>query len=175
MESALRTYVLFNLIVAAGTLGGESGKGGAESLLQRGDYTKMQSYAYAYRDETQSMDHDAQQVPHRKFWKMAREADEAARGGLRAEGGTNLRKEEDDPPLMHLDSPKLKEYLKLNFALLYRYDMVVRECGLDPEWEREIVFLLRSMVRGFEVDDGHWIEGEGKWAFPFFIRLRDGM
>ncbi|TEB20454.1 hypothetical protein FA13DRAFT_1644620 [Coprinellus micaceus] len=164
MESALRTYLLFNLILAVGTSGGQSGEG----MLRRGDYTKMESYQYAYRDETWSMDHDAQQVPHRKFWKGAREADEAARDELDGEGGQGPHLGKGDPPQMHLDITKLKEYLKTDFALLYQYDMIIRECGLDPEWEREMVFTLRNMVRGFNINDGQWVESEGKWTPPVF-------
>jgi len=37
---------------------------------------------------------------------------------------------------------QVREHLKLLFALLYRYDMLLRECGLDPEWESQLVSLF---------------------------------
>ncbi|RXW18938.1 hypothetical protein EST38_g6915 [Candolleomyces aberdarensis] len=48
----------------------------------------------------------------------------------------------------------LDEYPKLNFALLYKYDMVLRECGKEPEWEREIVGLMGYLVKGLKVEHG---------------------
>jgi hypothetical protein len=32
----------------------------------------------------------------------------------------------------------LKEYIKTLFAILYRYDLLLRECGIEPGWETEI-------------------------------------
>jgi hypothetical protein len=36
------------------------------------------------------------------------------------------------------DLKLLQEYLKKFFSLLYRYEMLVHECGLDPQWQLEI-------------------------------------
>ncbi|KAJ2921107.1 hypothetical protein H1R20_g15984, partial [Candolleomyces eurysporus] len=66
--------------------------------------------------------------------------------------------------MRHLD-----EYLKLNFALLYKYDMVLRECGMEPEWEREIVGLMGYLVKGLKAEHGRWIEEERRWTTPYFV------
>jgi hypothetical protein len=43
------------------------------------------------------------------------------------------------------DIPALADYLKWCFAMLYRYDMLLNECGLDSNWEREIVDVLNRI------------------------------
>ncbi|KAJ3531789.1 hypothetical protein NMY22_g8010 [Coprinellus aureogranulatus] len=172
MESALRTYVLFNLIIAVGTQGGnpriDAQRGGGIGLLESGAYREMQFYSFTYRTETQSIDYDAQQIPHRKFWEDAGAAEQDSTiGGANCERrGKNTMYNNRQPPLMHLDALKLKEYLKLNFALLYMYDMIARECGMDPDWRGEITLLLNEMIQGLTVDTGRWLETEGAWSTP---------
>jgi hypothetical protein len=39
---------------------------------------------------------------------------------------------------------QVREHLKLLFALLCRYDMLLRECGLDPDWESQLIYLFPS-------------------------------
>lgn len=107
-EAALQAYVFFNLAAATNTLNG-------------GEYAETSGYESMVRDLTQSMDYPAQQLPHRAFFRSSgRDASSSV------------------PDAVHEDLHRLKEYLKELFRLLYRYDVVVRECGGDPEWESEI-------------------------------------
>jgi hypothetical protein len=81
---------------------------------------------------TCSGDYDAHNLPHRMFFRTRREmpADFDPRADLSA----------------------LKEYLSACFEMLYRYDMLLSECGVDPKWEREIVFAL-NRIWGFNLDE----------------------
>jgi hypothetical protein len=40
---------------------------------------------------------------------------------------------------------RLKQYLKLCFELLYRYDMLARECGVHINWEGAIAVTVSSL------------------------------
>jgi len=135
MENALLVYVLLNLFAAAGMLQ-ENGDGN--------QYLETDEYRCMVRCSTQSMDYPAQQLPHRAFLDA-----------LPKDPASSL-------PAVHHDLAGLKEYLKTVFCLLYRYDMVVRECGLDPGWEGEIVGLFEySIGRGVRIErrtlDGEYI------------------
>ncbi|RXW14214.1 hypothetical protein EST38_g11637 [Candolleomyces aberdarensis] len=170
MESALRAYILLNLIFAVSS---ESDKAHNE-LMVKGGYREIGSYKGMIRGETWSMDYPAQQVPHKRFWEACRDIEVASLSGSpSSHGSSNSTKSgrlgEDFVPLMHLDMHHLNEYLKLNFALLYKYDMVLRECGMEPEWEREIVGLMGYLVKGLEVEHGKWVEEERRWTAPCFI------
>ena len=50
---------------------------------------------------------------------------------------------------VHKDHERFQRYLKDLFALLYRYDVFARECGIDSEWERELAgcYPLRGHVK----------------------------
>ena len=39
---------------------------------------------------------------------------------------------------VHGDMEAMRDYLKTLFALMYRYDVLMRECGMDPKWEEEL-------------------------------------
>jgi hypothetical protein len=93
----------------------------ASNLLDNGKYTESTNYASIVSLVTDTMDFDGQQAPHRAFFKD------------RGVGS---------PPIIHDDLPRLREYLKTLFRLLYRYDMVLRECGKDPRWEEDITFWI---------------------------------
>ncbi|GLB40691.1 hypothetical protein LshimejAT787_0805620 [Lyophyllum shimeji] len=118
MESALLAYVLLNLFAAL------------DILRDDGGYLEMGIYRYMVRTSTEEdMDYPAQQLPHCAYLNA-----------LPENPATGL-------PEVHHDFAGLKQYVKTMFALLYRYDMVVRECGRDPEWESEIRTVL-SMISG---------------------------
>jgi hypothetical protein len=102
-ESALASYLFFNVVAAAG-------------ILENGKYRDLNSYSQLVSLVTDSMDYDGQQLPHRGFFRK-RDADSTT---------------ED-----------VHEYLKTLFRLLYRYDMVLRECGRETRWEEEVVFWVR--------------------------------
>ncbi|KAJ2928076.1 hypothetical protein H1R20_g9011, partial [Candolleomyces eurysporus] len=163
MESALRAYILLNLIFAVSS---ESDKAHNE-LMVKGGYKDIGSYKGMIRGEMWSMDYPAQQVPHKRFWEGCRDIEVASLSSSSSSHGSSYstksggRLGEDFVPLMHLDMHHLDEYLKLNFALLYKYDMVLRECGMEPEWEREIVGLMGYLVKGLKTEHGRcgWVKG----------------
>jgi hypothetical protein len=44
----------------------------------------------------------------------------------------------DSSPVVHQDLPRLQQYMKDLFAMMYRFDVVMKECDMDPQWKREI-------------------------------------
>jgi len=34
---------------------------------------------------------------------------------------------------------QVREHMKLLFAILYQYDMLLRECGLNPDWKSQLL------------------------------------
>ncbi|RXW21212.1 hypothetical protein EST38_g4654 [Candolleomyces aberdarensis] len=171
MESALRAYILLNLIFAVSS---ESKKAHNE-LIVKGGYREIGSYKGMIRVETWSMDYPAQQVPHKRYWERCRDIEATGLSGSSSlPGSSNLTKSggrlgEDFVPLMHLDMHHLDEYLKVNFTLLYKYNMVLRECRMEPEWEREIVGLMGYLVKGLEAEHRRWVEEEKRWTAPYFV------
>jgi hypothetical protein len=128
---ALRPYIFFNLAAAAGT-------------LRTGEYLKMMTYMSGFSPASLF---PSQTLPHREFF-----------GNPWA--GTWVG--QLDParlPIPHHDLPGLREYLNTLFSLLYSYDVVMRECGQDPQWEKEVVCAIRSTVirvktEYVKIDDG---------------------
>ena len=51
-------------------------------------------------------------------------------------------------PAVHQDLSRLRQYMKDLFATMYRYDIVMKECGRDPEWDYEITGAFRWVVLG---------------------------
>ena len=160
MESALRAYVMINLIFAydssiasnasSAAVTGRKGKGGGTekgkgSWIEKGVYTQMEFYKGTQRLECWPMDYCAQQIPHRVFWSKAQEI---TREHLSANGNDTKPKitknhpnpADDEPtPLIHIPSifPLVQDYLKQLFRMLYVYDMVVRECGEESYFNHE--------------------------------------
>ncbi|KAG6907337.1 hypothetical protein DXG01_009383 [Tephrocybe rancida] len=120
-ESALHAYVEINLWAAMG-------------LLEGGEYLELESYRRMLWNSTNSGDYPGHEVPHRAYLN-ALPPDETIAPPLSL-------------PLLHHDLAGLKEYLKTNFALLYRYDMLMKECGLDAYWEGNITMLFGSSEMG---------------------------
>jgi len=114
MESALRAYLFFNAAEAANT-------------LANGEYTHADEYRVLLMEVGMSMDYPAQQVPHHHFFRSCGVYDQVI--------GTSSRHRDIH---VHKDIDLLKEYLKTLFALLYRYDLLLRECAIEPSWELEI-------------------------------------
>ena len=117
-ESAARAYLFFNCAEAVG-------------ILESGEYALTRDYYFLLQEIGISMDHPAQQIPHVNFLREC---------GILSEGDSRCYgpKEDANKSFVHTDYRRLQEYLKELFALMYRYDMLVRECGLDPNWEKEL-------------------------------------
>ena len=75
-------------------------------------------------------DYPAQNIPHRLFWNAKGIHDDFS-------SWDPLSLQSDD------ERREMKEYLKMCFELLYRYDLLMREIGRDPEWNERILGLLR--------------------------------
>ncbi|KAJ7785870.1 hypothetical protein B0H16DRAFT_1488319 [Mycena metata] len=104
---ALEAYIFFNVLLSK------------PELHTDDRYKSITEYRWLCRKLTYPTDYDAQTFPHRQFfWGSA--------------VPPAVREEEFDPLG---DSNKLHEYLKMCFRLLYRYDMLVRECGQTVDWE----------------------------------------
>ena len=126
-ESALNAYIFFNAADATGT-------------LERGQYACMARYGSLLREISISMDYPAQQIPHVEFLRAC--------GALGSDGhlinisyremGTGWAKNVH----VHANYGLLQQYLKQLFALIYRYDVFVREYGLQEDWEAEIDYYL---------------------------------
>lgn len=123
-EYALQAYIFFNVIASK------------PELMEGGKYKEMESYEYVVNHLTASCDGDAQTIPHREFLLQP------VAGNTRQE---ELDRAMNKPPIkthgfieVFEDLELLQEYLKKLFSLLYRYDMLARECGLDPKWELNI-------------------------------------
>ena len=111
METALRAYLFFNAAEATNT-------------LANGEYTHGNEYQMLFMDEGMLSGYPHQQVPHHHFLRSCGVYD-----------GTIPQYRDIH---VHKDIGLLKEYLKTLFALLYRYDLLMRECGIEPSWELEI-------------------------------------
>ncbi|KAJ7042675.1 hypothetical protein C8F04DRAFT_85967 [Mycena alexandri] len=116
MDYALEAYIFFNVLLSK------------PELHADGRYKLMTDYRRVCRRSTFSSDYDAQTFPHREFFWGSME---------RAVG------EEEFDTLG--DSNKLHEYLKMCFGLLYRYDMLVRECGRTVDWEECVAYTVEYL------------------------------
>ncbi|KAF8959221.1 hypothetical protein BDZ97DRAFT_1838679 [Flammula alnicola] len=130
-ESAVRSYLFFNAAEATGS-------------LENGDYALSSEYASLIFELSHSMEYSAQQVSHIAFLRKCDAYD----------------KKDASDARVHKDYGLLQEYLKTLFALMYRYDVLARESGVDPTWEEEIArqYPLAGLVKM------EWAEGEKKWA-----------
>ncbi|KAJ6604222.1 hypothetical protein DFH09DRAFT_301942 [Mycena vulgaris] len=131
LEWALEPYIFFNVLLSK------------PELLADDRHKSMASYRGVIRMVTGSGDYDAQSFPHREFFW----------GGL--EGAPA------DPADPLGDMNKLHEYLKMCFRMLYRYDMLARECGLEVDWEgitaQTVSYLWKVKLDYTQDEQGRWI------------------
>ena len=95
----------------------------AMGILENGEYLELPSYARMVNEVTSCVDFPAQRCIHQTFLDS-----------FPKDVKTSL-------PEIHSDPPRLRDYMRSVFSLLYRYDMVLRECGIAPEWEQEIAWI----------------------------------
>ncbi|PKX90116.1 uncharacterized protein P174DRAFT_412857 [Aspergillus novofumigatus IBT 16806] len=76
-------------------------------------------------------DFPAQNIPHRSFWNA-----KGIAHGLKFSSWDPLSLGSDN------ERKEMKEYLKMCFELLYRYDLLMKEMGRDPEWKEKILTIL---------------------------------
>ena len=137
MEEALRSYMFFNTATVTG-------------ILDNGGYLEMPEYRSLISEVASFMDYPAQQTPHRVFLQEC---------GMLGSYESVAHRRVGKDMVVHEDYGRLREYLKTLFALMYRYDILLRECGSDPEWEGELAhsFPLREVVKV------EWDPKEVKW------------
>jgi hypothetical protein len=102
----------------------------AMGILHNGEYLELPQYGGLVRDLTWPMDHPAQQLPHRIFLEA-----------LPKDPKSSL-------PEIHRNLSQLHEYLKDVFKLMFRTEVVLRECGTSIDWEQEIVGCFRFIICG---------------------------
>ncbi|KAH6883646.1 hypothetical protein BKA70DRAFT_169972 [Coprinopsis sp. MPI-PUGE-AT-0042] len=147
MESALDSYLFFNITSATGD-------------LANGNWRQMRWFESLLSTSTHSMDFPAQQIPHKRFFALPDHDSWAWDGGKPLPETKVVRDLNQDYKALH-------EYLKLNFELLYRYNMLLRELGVESPWQGEITRSLGYRVGGLKVHD-EYDEETNKWRTPVF-------
>jgi hypothetical protein len=77
-------------------------------------------------------DFPGQKLPHRRFWRPLLD-DEV----FNKPSTERVPKPGETDPLAS-NRPAIKNYVKMCFELLYRYNMLMQECGVEFNWERLI-------------------------------------
>lgn len=133
-DSALGAYMLSNVAEATGIL--ENGK--YEEL------TEMPGSLLMLPEIAIDMYYPAPQIPHEQSLRHC---------GVLGDGrkpwvpyGVVWNPKEG---YIHADYARLQEHLTMLFELMYRCNMLLRECGVDPKWDIELAlqFPLRGNVK----------------------------
>ncbi|KAH2859213.1 hypothetical protein KXW36_008823 [Aspergillus fumigatus] len=126
-DVALEIYMLLNIAasVKANAKPGSANETGCLTETRR--FRSFASWGLG------DFDFPAQNIPHRLFWNTKCITD-----GLEFSTWDPLRLESDD------ERREMKEYLKMCFELLYRYDLLLKEMGGDPEWKEKILGILHT-------------------------------
>jgi len=122
MESALVSYIFFNTAAAM-------------DILENGAYMDMNEYkTMVMRTMTFNDRPDLQpENPLQLFFQQC---------GMTSGSYHNESQGRDMAVDGDYGRLQVRDHLKLLFALLYRYDLLLRECGLEPKWENELVSLF---------------------------------
>ncbi|KAF9031602.1 hypothetical protein BJ165DRAFT_1518699 [Panaeolus papilionaceus] len=150
-EEALSAYLFFNSAEALG-------------LVEKGDYTRLDIYPGLLGTLGTRMDYPAQQVTHKEFFQDIGLQDAVENISWDRE----KQKEAPSALAVHNDYERFQKYIKQTFEILYRYDVLARECGLhnDPRdllnWDVDIagVYPFWNIVKVEDVylkEDNRWI------------------
>ncbi|OQE18021.1 hypothetical protein PENFLA_c022G05984 [Penicillium flavigenum] len=125
-DVALEIYMLLNIAASVKA----NAKPG--SVNDTGHLTETQPFRRFIGWGLADFDYPAQNIPHRLFWNAK---------GIPGSSGIPSW----DPLSLGSDDERrgMKDYVKMCFELLYRYDLLMREMGRDPEWKEKILGLLR--------------------------------
>ena len=147
-EPALTIYIMINLMDALVTqkrLKGDDGN--VASLME------TQTFQYWARHALADYDYPTQNVPHREFWDhsgvtdmwpLQQRCEEGLDASLKDEGITDpLRGESEDIRV------RLKEYLNTCFAILYIYDMLLREWYREEEADEKWNYCIGSLFESW--------------------------
>ncbi|KAF9324325.1 hypothetical protein BG006_000653 [Podila minutissima] len=109
---------------------------------QNEKYWKLEAFQQLERLMTSTCDGEGQMPMHRSFfWDL----NEESQGGPAARTGWQLMPSSYVRRDIFADMGRMKEYLKLCFAVLYRYDMVVKEWGGEVDWPEAIAGALNQL------------------------------
>ncbi|KAG0249388.1 hypothetical protein BGZ95_007562 [Linnemannia exigua] len=115
MDYCLRSYVYLNILAEF------------PEWCQNENYRKLEAFQRLERLMTSNCDGDGQMPMHRSFY-------------------CDLNKEGQFVPRdIFADMGRMKEYLKLCFAVIYRYDMAAKEYGREGNWLMEIAGALGQL------------------------------
>ncbi|KAF7592794.1 hypothetical protein BBP40_012476 [Aspergillus hancockii] len=125
-DVALEIYLMLN-IAAAVKVNAKPGSANDTVCL-----TDTQLFRRFTRWGLADFDYPVQNISHRVFWSLRGVTDDVHSSSW-------------DPLALKSDEERgeMKEYLKMCFELLYRYDLLMREMGRDPEWKERILGFLR--------------------------------
>ncbi|KAH7923509.1 hypothetical protein BV22DRAFT_577422 [Leucogyrophana mollusca] len=144
-RNALDIYLIFNVAAAKG-------------ILENGEYKEMRGAQWSIADcvgcRPGSPHDEAEQLPYKSFFNWP--PDQASQGWSPDQTINALN--------AHGDLGRLHDLLKLAFRLLYRYDLVHRECGEAPDWES---LITERMVLLWAVKSEISRVGERKWIRRF--------
>jgi hypothetical protein len=143
-EEAVKAYIYLNLIIAMADGGSDicdsvdTVEGGNEGKQKR-KFMNCESYEGMLSNVAGSYDGDAQTLVHRVFFL----GDPAESSWW---GQTSSRD-------VFGDLEGLREYLKGIWRVMVIYDVVIREAGGDPTWEKECEWAFNTMFRvQYEMD-----------------------
>ncbi|KIJ66695.1 hypothetical protein HYDPIDRAFT_149566 [Hydnomerulius pinastri MD-312] len=121
----------------------------AMGLLETGEWLQTGSFEFLFRESTWC--HNAQCLPHREFYQLLKD-------------GPSL-----SLPIEIGDYQRLEHFLRVLFRILYQYDALLRECGVDWWWEDEITNSTTLLWR--TVKSKRWMSGDedGRYGQVQFI------
>ncbi len=142
VEAALTLYIFINVV------------GNSPALLDDKKYTRMRYYSGIHACMLHRNDHDS--VPHDQFWD-SRTTPRAPTEDLKEPRGNHMNIVD-----FFQDTGELKEYLKQCWRVIYCSDMLMRECGIETDWEAMIVRCMEGW--GFEGKQRQlWFPDCGVW------------
>ncbi|KAG0082483.1 hypothetical protein BGZ93_000229 [Podila epicladia] len=108
---------------------------------QNEKYRELNEFQYLEKLMTSTCDGDGQMPMHRSFfWDLHEES----QGGPSTSRGRIVISTSFVPRDIFADMGRMKEYLKHCFAVLYRYDMAVKEWGGEVDWAEAIATTLKQ-------------------------------
>lgn len=108
-ELSLSAYMFFCTAQAVGT-------------LENGEYALDRAYRHLVEQMMHFEERSSEQVAHLELLRDI---------GVEVKADTREM-------FVHKDHERFQKYVKDLFALIYRYDMFSKECGIDPGWEIEL-------------------------------------
>jgi hypothetical protein len=136
-DVALEIYMLLNIAASVKANAKPGSANDSVCLTETQLFRRFTGWGLA------DFDFPAQNIPHRLFWNPKGITD-----SINCSSWDPLSLGSDD------ERREMKEYLKMCFELLYRYDLLMREMGRDPEWKTKILGTLRLWgARSITVDE----------------------